>query len=350
MDFFRPLLVVNTVACRCSRGGRDNNFTLIRLVFAAAVLFGHSYAIGNSGSDPISRFMGVWIGDLAVNGFFVFSGFLVTASFQRAGLIRFVILRIARIFPAAIVCISLSVLVGAAISTLKPADYFAHSLTWTYAGNATLFYLSWFLPGVFEGQPFNGSVNGSFWSVVLEARCYFYLLIAGFFGMLATRARTNAAVLVAFLCLQWIDVPLIDSEGWILPCVYFLIGILLWTNRDFIVLHWALAVLAVTVLVSGLDSHSYPFAVAWSYLLFFLVYGVPSLNVENDISYGLYLYAWPIQQLVWSKEQVGIDNVLLAAPLIFAAATLSWFLVEKPILHFARKQRAAVARSPLVVP
>ena len=96
-------------------GQRDNNFTLVRTLFALTVLFGHSYHISGNGYDPISKLIVPypWLGDIAVGGFFAISGFLVTASFASRGATQYALSRFVRIYPAIIVyCIVAILIIG----------------------------------------------------------------------------------------------------------------------------------------------------------------------------------------------------------------------------------------------
>ena len=62
--------------------GRDNNFNLIRMAAALAVLVSHAFAlaIGKSAAEPFQALLGMTMGSIAVDVFFLTSGFLVTAS------------------------------------------------------------------------------------------------------------------------------------------------------------------------------------------------------------------------------------------------------------------------------
>lgn len=328
-------------------GRRDNNFTLLRLIFASAVLFGHGFAIARNGldrlADPITRALGnVWIGDIAVSGFFAISGFLVAASFARNSIVRFALLRSVRIFPALIACVAICISVGAAITTLPTADYFSSPITWDYAKNVSLYQVHNYLPGVFEGNPFNGGVNGSLWSLPVEIRCYLLLMIAGFFGLLDSRLRVNVAAVLALIFVNNYAVPMWAHPNFVSASSYFTLGLLVWTNRHFIPLHSGAALLSCVVLVATakVPSLSIVFAAALVYLIFYVALAVRHVNLDRfgDISYGVYIYAWPVQQFVWTEGQSGYGNFMIAAPLTFALATASWFMVEKPSLALIHRK------------
>ena len=139
-------------------GSRRNNFTTIRILLAWSVLYGHSFVIAKMQgvSDPLREvFKGsVWIGEIAVNGFFALSGFLVAGSFIKRGIIDFTLSRTLRIFPALIMCVFIAALVmGPLVTSLSTSAYYAEAATWNYLRNGLAFVpMRWDLPGVFEGH------------------------------------------------------------------------------------------------------------------------------------------------------------------------------------------------------
>jgi peptidoglycan/LPS O-acetylase OafA/YrhL len=324
-------------------GRRDNNFTIIRLLFAWLVLFGHSFAVTKSGLDPISAGLRLgFVGSIAVDGFFAISGFLVAGSFVRHGPIGFSVARILRIYPGLIVCILLSTFVlGPFITTLSSSDYFSHPQTLQYLKGSLLWpNVRFYLPGVFEHQPFSRGVNGSLWSLPVEVRCYVLMLAFGFVGALDRRIRANVVLVMLFVLgfLEFTSIPLVSrNPQWARPAAYFVIGTLVWVNRRYIPLHPALALISLVApfLVSGTSAFSFVFAPALVYLVFFAAYALPHIDLDRfgDISYGIYIYAWPVQQILVWPGQGGYTNAALATPIVIALATLSWFFVEKPALQ-----------------
>lgn len=281
-------------------GRRDNNFTLLRLIFASAVLFGHGFYLTKTDPDPISSAIGVWIGSIAVDGFFAISGFLVAGSFARQGVVNFALLRAVRVYPALIVCVAISIIVGATITTLPIATYFASPITWDYAKNIFLYNMYWVLPGVFETNSYSPIVNGSLWTLPVEVMCYFLLMCAGFLGALGTRLRINAAALAALVLVNYSSIPVIE---FVRPASFFALGVLVWANRHFIPLHSGIALLSCLLLVISVQVPTLSlFPIALVYLIFYAAFAARHVDVDRfgDISYGVYIYAWPVQQLVWS--------------------------------------------------
>lgn len=326
---------------------RDNNFTLVRLVFAWAVLFGHSFPLTANGSDPLSMLMlpYAWIGSIAVGGFFAISGYLVTASFIQRGGGAFVASRVLRLYPAIIVYCAVAVLaIGPIGSDVPLKDYFAAN-PWSYFWNAPLWTWNYNLPHVFTHNPFGGGTNGSTWTLPVELRCYVLVFLLGFFGVLDSKLRANVALLGTLLVLHfnYVALPLFGHEQHFAePLNYFLWGALLWVNRAFVPLNWVLGALMLVGIPLSIKFQVFgvfcPLCVA--YITFLLTYRTPHIDLDRklgDISYGVYIYAWPIQQLVYRPEQSAWINAAIATAIVVPLALLSWHLVEKPSLSLRKK-------------
>jgi peptidoglycan/LPS O-acetylase OafA/YrhL len=332
-------------------GSRQNNFTALRILFAWAVLFGHSFPITGHGELNFLRpfFEGsIWIGELAVSGFFAISGYLVAASFIRRGLVDYCISRILRIYPALIVCVLITVFVlGPWLSTLDHERYFAHPRTWSYLWNMTsLFPMEFKLPGLFDGNV-RGSANGSLWTLTVEVSCYILLMLAGAAGLLRSRILANLALLGILLFSIWYftDVPLVGRNArWAGPCLYFLLGVSFYVNRDFVSLRYPLAIFCAVVAYAALGEvwFDYVFPPAFTYLIFYIAYRSPHLDVDRrlgDPSYGIYIYAWPVQQTLahFFPDEGPYFNTAAASLITLGLGLLSWHVLEKPALGLKRR-------------
>lgn len=319
-----------------------NNFNLIRLFAAWLVIYGHSYAVtASTGQDLLLQAVRIkFAGGIAVDMFFVISGFLIAASLERNRLPGYLAARALRIFPALVVCVALSVLVLGPLLTTA-ADYWRSPITWKYLGaNALLSRdTQYVLPGVFETLP-SHAVNGSLWSLPIEVRLYLWLALIGLLRLLP-RLRFN------LLCLGLLIFGFVKYGGqtlspekinWLYCTAYFLTGSLAWINRDRVPLRWWLlgAVLALAALLRGSSYYYLGYFVALSYTTLFLAF-VPKLPQirRTDLSYGLYLYGWPAQQLVqYLAPSTGpLMNTLWATLIAGTLAALSWHLVERPALR-----------------
>ena len=333
-----------------------NNFNLMRLVAAWMVIYGHASAVtGVPFTDAFAwatRLRGA--GAVAVDLFFVVSGFLIAASLQRNDVRGYLVSRGLRIVPALLVCVAVTAFVLGPLLTTA-AQYWSDARTWEYvAVNASLLLSRFHLPGVFELHP-SSVVNGSLWTLPNEARLYVLLLVAWLLGLLAPRryALLWAAAMLAGYLLAWRFWPLADHVQKYAECTaFFITGTLLWVLRERIRLS-GLAVfgllLAFAALRGGTWSHLPYFGLlTYSTLYLALRVRLPVIR-HTDLSYGVYLYGWPAQQLAWmlpwGKGIAG--NILIASAIALALGALSWFLVERPALRLKRRW---VAKAPPISP
>ena len=191
-------------------GGRDNNFNLIRILAALSVLLSHCYPLlAVSSTTPWGRVIETRLSDLAVNTFFIISGFLVARSFVRRPRLRpFLNARLLRLIPALFVVTSLSALVLGPFATSLPlSDYLFDPEVWAYIfSNSSLDGTEFGLPGVFADNPFPSAVNGSLWTLRYEGKMYAALTALGFLGVLRPGRRFwifSAAFLTWTLALVW---------------------------------------------------------------------------------------------------------------------------------------------------
>jgi peptidoglycan/LPS O-acetylase OafA/YrhL len=344
---------------------RDNyrGFDLVRLLAALGVVFSHSFAtIGQLANEPIWRVVpGIFNAATASVGcFFAISGFLVTRSFlaratSARGVASFVLARVLRIFPAFIVCLIASTLLGAIVTTLTSQAYWSSPQTWDYLWqNLTLRRVNE-LPGVFTSNVHGRGINGSIWTIPLEVGMYVATLA---FGLLAAwRGRWRAAI-VALALVAWCYLApqtfvfFIQQErnaAYAVLC--YAIGTIwavwnvnqAWTLRAAM----ALAVAFVVAFVQNVDldvARLFAFAVValvalyvgrmqWSWM--------SQASRFGDLSYGVFLYSSPIQQtLVWAMPGIGLLALLGASSaLALVTAFLSWYLIEKRALRLKRSAR-----------
>lgn len=344
--------------------GPVDNLLLLRLIAAAVVLFAHSYALAppTGEHDPLTRLFGIYSGTVAVYVFFFVSGFVVTGSWLRLrSLGAFLLARATRVVPAYAACLALcALLLGPLVSTLAPADYFAHPQVWRYIGWNVLFpesSMQFALPGVFESQPRN-AVNGSLWTLPAEARAYVLLAVFGLLGLIDRLPRLLLALAIAFVLVsQWgYRIPLVAVPDVQELLGYFALGMLAWRARGWLPFNgWiAVALLVLAVLCRGRPFYPYAFALALCYLALRFAYTLPQLHGFNrlgDYSYGLYLWAFPMQQLVVFALQPSTPTqvTLLAFPLARGCAVVSWHGLEKPALAVLRRRQARLGTKAGIV-
>jgi len=334
--------------------GRDNNFNLLRLTAALLVLYSHSFPLSDGESTQVElvtyllgRDSG---GAVAVDAFFLMSGFLISGSMLSSqNLWIYLRSRALRIFPALAASVLLCAFaIGPLVTTLNPRDYFADHETWRFLWiNMSLVQSSFALPGVFVELP-NTSPNGSLWTLPNEARMYVAVAALWAIGVLG-RPKLLLAVIIAATGLA-LSRPGLAELLFFQPLgprcgVFFAIGMLTMAFRSHIRIHGGIAagLIALAVATRGTPQFVVAYGAALSYGLLWLAY-VPDFRWFNrigDYSYGIYIFAFPIQQtLVWALPPLKPLELFVAAlPPTLLFAILSWHFIEKPALAFARPRR-----------
>lgn len=346
--------------------GRDNNFHLIRAVAALAVLVTHSFALtfGSVDAEPLYTTYGVTLGTFAVDIFFIVSGLLVTASLLlRQNLIEFFWARFLRIYPALWVMLLLTVFgLGLWFTRFSAWDYFTDRMTWSYLlkCGSLILGVAYQLPGVFEHNPFRLGVNGSLWSMPREIQMYVGLVVlwacCGWAGI--HRLRWLKVLAVVVLCVsggRMIHQVFTEVHGSQLARLTFMFfsGVNFYLHRQRVQMSSRLfAVLAVAVLLSLWHREAFllVYSLSLGYLVLYLAY-VPAgfvrrFNGLSDYSYGMYIYAFPVQQSIAALVPgVSVWSMLgLSAAVTLCLAVVSWHWIEKPALD---KKRPLVAWTEL---
>lgn len=336
-----------------------NNFVLLRLLLAWAVIYGHSFALSRdiSHTDVILRIVTFdYSGSLAVKTFFMLSGLLViNSAILNPDLVRFLISRFLRIYPGLFVCLLVSiVLIGPAFTRLDFRDYVSHPSVYAYLfTNLTFKSVTWRIPGVFDG--FNYGLNGSLWTISLEAICYGMVVVV--LGLSSgIRIANIVSVLLCIFCVTAVVVTLYaplqipyfgqNPEAQPLLALFCIGGLMALFNKYiYLNLRLVVSLWLLQYLVSSVDS---------SHLLFYtslfvsLIYiftrpYVLHFHLTSDVSYGVYLYGFPIQQCIhYLHPEFGAYRMFLIAVLISTAlGYISWKIVEEP----AVSSRTAMLRA-----
>lgn len=339
---------------------RSDNFLLLRIIAAIAVIYGHSFTLApQEGAIEIFLRNGwpMYSGDIAVSTFFVISGYMVSGSYlARSDLFDFAKARLLRIVPAfALVLLLSAFVIGPLMTTLPAAGYFRDPAVMAYVVKNLHFgsNLAWRLPGVFQGQA-HDAVNASIWTLPAEMRMYLFAATLGVLGLLSHRwAGTVAVVLLLWLgYVQPAYLPL--HQDWFRLAGFFSLGILAQLHKDR--LHARHAVMAMLVLVTYLSMRSrsapFLFAISLAYFCFWFAYRTPAwtwLERWGDPSYGIYLWGWPVQQLLVSQmpKMTPWHNFLMAAAIATCLGYLSWWCLERPALKLKDWRPRPWPRSPL---
>jgi peptidoglycan/LPS O-acetylase OafA/YrhL len=332
-------------------GGRDNNLNLMRFLAATLVIFTHAFGLTlRTASEPFHRMFDMGGGDIGVNVFFVLSGFLVTKSWAGRTLPEFAWARCMRIYPGLWVSVLVTVvLVGLFFATVPAVHFWLSRDTLTYlARNFTMLPRSGAQLGLPHALPIHAATfNVSLWTLPLEIEMYLLLALLG--TLAGVRAR-YVAILALLGCGIVLVSKLTESSHDMLLArgrflYFFFAGSLAYVLRERIVLSGRVAaallgVIVATVAVSGsFLVRQAVLALAMPYLLLWFAY-VPAGAIRNwnrlgDYSYGLYIYAVPIQIAVLA---LGIGttpatNFTVALLVALAFAVASWHLLERRALR-----------------
>lgn len=323
---------------------KNNCFDIIRHLAALMVIFSHHHAFMLVHEDLFRGFLS-W-GGVCVAVFFSISGFLVTQSAQRSpDYISFMTKRVKRIFPALAVCSFLMIYILSpfyqqnAIAFMTSSDAFE-----SFAKVIMLLPVD--VSDVFAGYKYAGSINGSLWTLTLEFTCY---IVVGFLLYFNNNWKTPATLLSMLISINIFA----DTEtknivwysmnfGWLVMFgICFALGSLLsmtiekW-NKPKIKIFMSIISVATLVLLKGSPEILTLGYVAITLLTICIGMSFKDVIVKGrfDISYGLYIYAWPVQQLMANKTDLPFyANIAASMACTSVLAYLSWEFVEKPFLR-----------------
>lgn len=341
----------------------QNGFTSLRLALALAVIVSHAFSVttGSLANEPLAASTGFTLGEHAVNGFFAVSGFLVTMSFDRRGWRDYVVARCLRIVPALVVAtLATALVLGPALTRLPLGEYLADARLWRFvAATPTTFKSATALPGLFADNPFPYPM-GTVWTLKYEMLCYAGVFAAGIAGVLRNRILALGLAGALFLAVIALDLMQPDAGKAVQTSLrlsfLFAAGGALYVWRERVPLSWAIvaALLAASWAAAGTPLYK-------ALLFAFEAYGAiwlglspalahPRLEPNADLSYGTYLYGWPVQQALVQLFPGAAALALLfpALAISVAIAAASWYLVEKPAL--ALKARLVRAPTPVASP
>ncbi len=338
---------------------RPSGFDYLRLILAVAIIAWHGIIVCYGYAFETSIWMGP-IGPFAnflVPSFFALSGFLVMGSLYRNDLLSFLTLRGLRIFPALGVELILSAfIIGSLVTSLTWRQYFSDPQFYEYFGNLIGF-VSYNLPGVFQYLP-NSAVNLQLWTIPYELDCYIVLSCLAFVGLhkrpllLLVLAVGGGIIMFGYQTATGdMGSPILPPQGNVLV-LSFLCGAALFALRDRIPFRASLFVAALILswmLLRSLETHSLsplPLAYVTVYLgllnprRLFVLRGA-------DYSYGLYLYGFPVQQMIaylFPESRIWWVNVSASLIVASAFAAFSWHFIEARVLANRHRVLASVAK------
>lgn len=329
---------------------KENNFNAIRLLAAVLVIYSHHFALYYGAGihlDPLAMISNskLSFGALAVNIFFVISGFLIAASFLNNSLLRFIFM----IFLT-IICFYFL------FSHENFMAYINRNDVLSYLKNIfILLGLNVVIDGVFTNNVYPSTINGSLWTLPWELRMYILLTIVALFSTYRRIVILLIAILSPIVYIVNDIINITENLSIILALrmtSFFFIGAAFYFFKDKIYISNKISGLLLlfiffTIITESADLIFVLNVVAVPYLIFYFAYKIPQikfLNGKNDYSYGLYIYAFPIQQFIiminYKNNLVSNSHfyfsLILSTVLIFIFAYLSWHMVEKKFLSFKK--------------
>lgn len=332
---------------------RDNTFDLIRHIAALAVLISHHYALSGQQEPVLQGYNS--LGAIAVLAFFAISGFLITQSFLNTpSFSNYMAKRIARIFPALIACAFVMVYILGTAFSKQGGFGFAFSiealtdfLKVSAFGRADI-------GDITSDFIFKDSFNGSLWTLKIEFGFYVALALA---LMVLRKAAMPLVMTLAFcvttyLCTKWAH-PMAPKL-----LVYSTVGIAFFVGSSLYFYRSAFSSVKAKLLIGGLSAALVLVSLNTSLVMVLATIGVSLLVLSVgtlckdriiksrfDISYGMYLYGFPVQQLMINTTDLGFYASMLATiAVVVVLATISWLLIEKPALNYVhRKTRSQVS-------
>ena len=363
---------------------RRNNFDFLRFFLASLVIFSHSYVLlspnGNA-SEPGARLtsMKMDFGSLAVACFFAISGFLITQSWHKTPRVKeYLMKRVLRIYPGWIAALLFGVFIAAPL--LRPHHGLELGIgTLNYLSQLVFFHIGIAPNGWDKSLPHVSCINSSTWTLPFEVLCYLLVILLGRLNLFHKRVLILLPTLALLIycalpahthfssfgplgpSINWMQLPYFGNLRTLpILTVYFLSGALFYLYRDRI--PQSPFLLAGSLLLMGLSMFDLPLASVFFvvlptfgfYILFYLAFlPLGSLHAfarHGDLSYGIYLYAFPLQRLLIAEQFRGYHLtplVLFLAAWVLAcgAAALSWRLVERPFLKLKPRSSSPPAES-----
>ncbi len=330
-----------------------NNFDFLRLLFSLFVIVSHSYDLRNMNeSDWLYTHTSISFSYLGVRGFFVISGYLIFQSLMRSnGLIDFYWKRILRVFPALFVVLVVTLLILPLLYT-NPVPYLSNKDVWLYLPrNLSLFNLQYEISGVFEQNPFPKVINGSLWTLRYEI--FFYLLISSLFFLKKQIFKIKIILLLFCLLNYLLYFYFRDHSPTSIKLHFTDLAVYFFTGSIFAVFNFEQAknrfLIFIISLVLCVLCIYFSLILYTKYILLpllILSFGQASIYPLNrisskvgDLSYGIYISAFFIQQLFLNfyPDLAAWKLTILTILVSSFYGYISWNLVEKRALKRKKK-------------
>lgn len=344
---------------------KRNAIGFMRTAFAVLVIVGHSYHLGGFGPDLLVRFSNgqLAFGTVAVLGFFILSGFLITASFIYSSSVwRYLWNRFLRIMPAFWAALVVVAFGFAPLMYLLQNGSLEGFLILGNGGpiqyiinNFGLNIHQYEVSGLTNNLPWPSAFNGSLWTLAYEAMAYLLIAIFGVFGVFKKQSKTILIATFTLFGLYVLNQAVPGSVATIMPffadaqllplMLFFFAGSTWYLYKDKVTLNNKYFILASVLYVLSLKFGFYAAIgpLAFTYVIFYLAahFPIKSFDKKADFSYGIYIYAFPVQQLL---AQLGVQDsgvvvyTLLATVVTIPLAVMSYYLIERPALKLKSAQ------------
>jgi peptidoglycan/LPS O-acetylase OafA/YrhL len=348
--------------CVVTNYRQTNNFDVLRFMAALAVILAHSYYLKDTSlADPLGQLTGraLELPELGLSVFFTISGYLITNSLIRSQTIHgYVWKRVLRIFPGLFFALIFSVfLIGPLVTEVGLVNYFMNPANYEHLKGISLFVLPNRIPDAFSEFSCR-TINGSLWTLPYEFSFYLILLLLYPLKNFRSRVRILISLVVVLLLgirvylggrLAWYDyhTPMLLGlriTSFFNFATYFAVGMVIYEFRNELKLtQRPIALMVLGVLVTAVAIYFKVFGllkfISIPLVTFGLAYIPGKLNdfgKHGDYSYGLYIYAYPIQQAImyFYRDKLAVWSFfIIASVTTFVFAFLSWHLVEKKALQ-----------------
>jgi peptidoglycan/LPS O-acetylase OafA/YrhL len=338
---------------------RENSYDILRAIFALFVVAHHSVVLSGE-TYKLYQNIGYNLAYIGLRGFFVLSGYLIFQSALRSSSLRsFWTKRCLRLFPGLLVVLVLTVIACSFVYQGSMTDYWTSSAVWNYIpNNISLYHLQYSLPGVFEENAWGTAINGSLWTLAFEFSLY---IIFSVFLFIRHPKVVLGLLFTALFALLYLHGNYTDE---LYGRVHF--GLLTWSAIEFSLFFVLGALISLTNIVTrpekglvlalcalwlGYSIYQTDIGDISNYLPLALLVVIGGSYYSHtlgnfmkrfgDTSYGIYIYSFPIQQLLVYALAPNTEVLLaLSVPLSILFGYASWHLVEK---RFLRTKKRAVS-------
>lgn len=337
---------------------KQNNFDFLRFFFASLVFYSHSFILfsGESLSEQNNEIFfnltneQIDGGVLAVNMFFLISGFLIAMSWANSpSIFKFSSKRIGRILPGLIGVFILTIFILGPLFSTNYSDYF-HQLSFSAILHdlLTMNISQSTVNNMFESLP-KDTINGSLWTLKYEVYCYVMILLMGAMKLLN---KKNMTILFIFFFAVYMfqtygNLELTRAVPVPRLFTYFLLGTIFYLYKEYV--RFDIKIISIMIFILFLfvffELTQLAIIIAFPYLLFAFVYS-PTIKLNSfakfgDFSYGIYIYAWPMQQatLFIFKDIQFLNYFFISFIFTLVLAFVSWHFIEKPSLDLVHQYK-----------